>query len=58
MVLRVLPSVFGALFLAIAGSWLLDPVGAAARLQMELFDGAGRSSQIGDDVGATGRSSC
>ena len=48
MVLRVLPGLFGALFLYIAASWLLDPVGAAAGLQMELFDGAGRSSQIGD----------
>jgi len=48
MVLRVIPGLFGALFLYIAATWLLDPVGAAAGLQMELFDGAGRSSQIGD----------
>ena len=48
MVLRVIPGLFGALFLYIAGTWLLDPVGAAAGLQMELFDGGGRSSQIGD----------
>ena len=48
MVLRVLPGLFGALFLYIAATWLLNPVGAAAGLQMELFDGAGRSSQIGD----------
>ena len=48
MVLRVLPGLFGALLLYIAATWLLNPVGAAAGLQMELFDGAGRSSQIGD----------
>ena len=48
MVLRVIPGLFGAFFLYFAGTWLLDPVGAAAGLQMELFDGAGRSSQIGD----------
>lgn len=46
--LRALLALPAILFIMIAVSWLVNPTSAAAQLGMELLDGVGRSSQIGD----------
>lgn len=50
-VLRVLIALPAVLFVVLGLRWFVDPTGAAAALGMQLMDGVGRSSQIGD-VGA------
>jgi len=50
-VLRVLIALPAILFVVLGLRWFVDPTGAAAALGMQLMDGVGRSSQIGD-VGA------
>lgn len=47
-VLTVVLALPGILFTMIGIRWLVDPAGAAADLGMGLFEGFGRSSQIGD----------
>lgn len=44
-ILVVLPAIF---FILVGVRWAVDPGGAAATLGMELQDGLGRSTQIGD----------
>jgi hypothetical protein len=50
-ILQFLSGAFSALLLVAALRWVIDPVGAAAAIQMLLLEGPGRNSQIGD-VGA------
>jgi hypothetical protein len=50
-VLRVLIALPAILFVVLGLRWIVDPTSAASALGMELMDGVGRSSQIGD-VGA------
>ena len=50
-VLRVFMALPAVLFVVLGLRWFVDPTGAAAALGMQLMDGVGRSSQIGD-VGA------
>lgn len=50
-VLRVFIALPAVLFVVLGLRWFVDPTGAAAALGMQLMDGVGRSSQIGD-VGA------
>ena len=47
-VLRVLIALPGIFFVVMGLRWLVDPVGAAGSMSMELLDGIGRSTQIGD----------
>ena len=49
--LQILSGAFSALLLVMAVRWVFDPAGAAAAIQMNLLEGAGRNSMIGD-VGA------
>ncbi len=46
--LRVLSTLAGILFLVSGLRWIIDPAGAADALGMELLEGLGRSSQVGD----------
>ena len=48
MVARVLAGLVGLLMGLQAVNWLLDPTAAAASLGMNLLDGMGRSTQVGD----------
>lgn len=50
-VLRVLIALPAILFVVLGLRWIIDPSSAADALGMQLMDGVGRSSQIGD-VGA------
>lgn len=45
---RFAAGLFGALLLLIGMRWLIDPAASAQALGMELLDGVGRSTQIGD----------
>lgn len=47
-VLRVLIALPGIFFVVMGLRWLVDPAGAAGSMSMELLDGIGRSTQIGD----------
>lgn len=47
-VLRVLIALPGIFFVVMGLRWLVDPAGAAGDMDMELLDGIGRSTQIGD----------
>ena len=47
--LRVLAGFFGAFFLLMGLRWIIDPSSAAASLSMPLLEGAGLSTQIGDE---------
>jgi len=47
-ILRVLVALPGIFFVVMGLRWLVDPAGAAGNMDMELLDGIGRSTQIGD----------
>lgn len=47
-ILRVLVALPGIFFVVMGLRWLVDPAGAAGDMDMELLDGIGRSTQIGD----------
>ena len=47
-ILRVLIALPGIFFVVMGLRWLVDPAGAAGDMDMELLDGIGRSTQIGD----------
>ena len=52
--MRTLHAIAGLLGLALFGigaAWIVAPGVAAALLEMDLLDGAGLSSQIGDETG-------
>jgi hypothetical protein len=51
MVLRVVVSLVGVLFVVQGIGWIADPAGAAEGLGMPLLDGLARSTQIGDFTG-------
>ena len=48
IVYRIITILVGGLFLMQAVNWILDPQSAANGLEMELLEGAGRSTQVGD----------
>lgn len=48
MPFRILAGVLGAFFLLQGLQWLVTPAASAAALGMELLEGVGRSTQIGD----------
>jgi hypothetical protein len=47
-ILRALVALPGIFFVVMGLRWLVDPAGAAGDMDMELLDGIGRSTQIGD----------
>lgn len=47
-IIKIVTGFFGVVLLGIGMRWLVDPGGAAGMIEMELLDGAARSSQVGD----------
>ena len=47
-VLHILVLVLGAVFALTTIGWIFEPVSAAKRLEMDLLEGLGRNTQVGD----------
>ena len=48
MIARILSGLIGLLMLYTFSGWVIDPLTAAKGLDMDLLEGLGRSSQVGD----------